>query len=345
MRIKFTGKIDDNHSISIVNKYICGELKKYKYKGEMIKIDLEDEEQADVEIRHTYPPIWRKTRAKILIYIQEWEFERCPLEWVINFNAMANRLIVPSEYIKGVYEEAGVRIPITVIENGYNVNIMGNVEKPIVKPYKFLYIGSYQYRKGYDILHEIWDKYLGKDEDIELYVKDMNHVYGKKDNKNIRRMTNSNNVQYIDEELTEEEMKELYKKCDCMVICSRGESYCMPLLEGIVNGLDIICPKDGPYKEIIRDEECYVRCKKVIIDPIEKFVGKRGDAFTNMGTHFKVNEVIKDDLLRKIIEKKSKKRTRGEMKEVMKNKCKTHTWREIGKKYLDIIKYEFNKNI
>lgn len=341
MKIKFTGRMNDNHSLSTINRYICTELRKYKYGDNKVVVIEDDTEEYDIEIRHTYPPVWSKTKAKVLLYIQEWEFERCPLEWVINWNSMAQRLIVPSEYLKNIYEEAGVRIPITVIPNGYNPRLMISKEKPKVKPYKFLYIGSYQYRKGYDILYEIWDNYLGKVEDIELYVKDMNHVYGKKDGKSIKRM-NATNVKYIDEELTEKEMAELYKRCDCVIVCSRGESYCMPVLEGLVNGLDIICPNIGPYKEIIKDDTCYVRCRKVVVDPIEKFIGKRGDSFTNMGSHFQVYEVLKEDLLKRIIEKKEKHRSTEEMKQVRKV-C--YTWREVGKKYFDIVKYEFSKNI
>ena len=194
----------------------------------------------------------------------------------------------------------------------------------------------------YDILYEIWDKYFGKVEEMELYVKDMNHVYGKKDGKCIKRMINSTNVNYIDEELNEDEIGELYRKCDCVIVCSRGESYCMPVLEGLVNGLDIICPNNGPYKEIIQDEKCYVKCRKVIVDPIDKFIGKRGDAFTNMGKHFEIYEVIKEELVKKIIEKKEEHRSTEEVKNISK-RC--YTWREVGKKYFDILKYEFNKNI
>lgn len=333
MKIKFTGKREDNHSLSIINRYIYEELKRYCIEF----IDDENDEIPDIEIRHTYPPIWKKSMAKVIIYIQEWEYEKCPLEWIINFNTIPNRLIVPSEYIKEIYENAGVRTPITVIQNGYNDKIFTKIDRVRIKPYRYLYIGSYQYRKGYDIISEVWDKSFGKIQDVELYVKDMTHVYGRQNGEKIKRMKNSENVIYIDEEFSEEEMGRLYRKCDCVIVCSRGESFCMPILEASMCGLDIICPEIGPYKEIVQDERCFVKCRRIVVDPIQKFIGKSGDAFSNMGSHFHINEVRKEELEKKIREKMGKRREIKERKGI--------TWKEVGKKYFDIIKYEFNKNI
>lgn len=330
MKIKFTGDTHTNHSLAIVNKNIVEYLKKVK------EILLVEDDTIDVEIRHSYPPKWNPSKAKVLIFIQEWEFERCPLEWVINFNAMANRLIVPSDYLKNIYEEAGIRIPISVIPNGCDTSVFKSIGKPITKPFKFLYIGSYQFRKGYDILKEVWETYFKDNSNIELHIKDMSHVYGKKNGKVIERI-NASNTFYYDDEMSIIEMATLYQKCDCLICCSRGESYCMPIAEAISCGLDLICPKEGPYKEIVSKQSSFVLCKKTVVDPYQTFIGKKGDSFTNMGSHFHVYEVIKEDLARLIYEKKDKKEKHS--------KQKILNWTQVGKKYFNIIKYEFNKNI
>ena len=115
MIIEFVGKFYDNHSLSIINRNlitnlsenfdiyitpldqydsqynltsnIVGELKKYEKK------DLK-EQVPDIQIRHTYPPIWNwPTHEKTkLVFIQPWEYPKAPFEWQYKFETFADAL-------------------------------------------------------------------------------------------------------------------------------------------------------------------------------------------------------------------------------------------------------------
>lgn len=325
MKVRLVGDIESNHSLSIINRYI------YNY----LKTKIEHIEQSnsvkttnicDVEIRHTYPPCWYPSKSRFLIYIQEWEFTRVPLEWVINFNKLACCLIVPSEFTKEVYLYAGITIPIYVIPNGYNSKIFYPIQNTN-KSYTFLYIGNDQYRKGMDILYNIWDNHFKNNEDINLIIKDCQYIYGSKHKYDWSVFTN---VEYIVDDLKEKELAKLYQKSNCYLCLSRGESFCLPIAESAGCNIDILCPDFGPYKEIVSNVD-FIKTHKVKVDPQEKFIGKPGDAFSNMGSHFYVFEPDKEDIINKMNYKIKVKRKTNYKKNIF-------TVEEVSKKYLDIIK-------
>ena len=316
MKVRFTGPTDSYHSIAMINQYICSML----HNSEHFTV-VDGEEPEDIEIRHSYPPSWKPTKAKYLIYLLEWEFERVPLEWMIQVNKKAHSVIVPSEHLKSIYQNAGVDIPIYVIPHGVNKDLFHPVPRKR-NTYRFLYIGSYQYRKGLDLLLDVWNAYFKNDPTFELIIKDMTHVYGERDID-----TSASNITYIKEVYSTEQMAKLYQSCDCFISTSRGESFCLPLIEASSCGLQIIAPCTKPFTEVVKHAN-FVSVRKQVVDPYKKFIGKQGDSFTNMGSHFTVYEVNKDDLLKK-------------MRECIKRPYKQekiHTWYEVLLKYEEVIK-------
>tara|TARA_B100001564_G_scaffold329688_1_gene314368 strand:+ start:458 stop:1429 length:972 start_codon:yes stop_codon:yes gene_type:complete len=299
MNILFHGKISGTHSISIVNYHIVRELQRNGHAN--IHLKPKEGIEYDVEIRHTYPPNFKSSVANKLIFIQPWEFNKVPMEWIYQFNRKANLLIVPSKYNKEIYENAGIDCKIDVIPNGIDNKALEKkrIQGDLVT---YLYIGSHQYRKGIDILLDVWEGSFCNDSKKKLIIKLMNHVYGK----SIRiqeRIKNIPNVMLITDEL--DTLTHLYDISDVLIVPSRGEAFCMPVMEAISNGINyIICPEVGPYKEYVTINS-YLKCKPEIVDPVEHFIGKPGDAYSGMGGHFVVFSPLKADLEYKIKNYKS----------------------------------------
>ena len=122
----------------------------------------------------------------------------------------------------------------------------------------------------------------------------MTHVYGTCGTKEFE--VPCSNIEYISDKYTEEQMISLYQRCDCLIVTSRGESFCLPIIEAISCGLQVICPDAKPFTEII-NTELFVKTSTKIINPYKTFIGKWGDAFSNMGSHFTIEEVQLDALL------------------------------------------------
>ena len=128
MKIEFIGKFYDNHSLTIINRNIVTKLSKkfdvfitpldkfdpqYKISSDAVKelkkLEAKDlkEDSPDIQIRHSYPPIWNwpvSDKTKI-IYIQPWEYPKVPFEWQYKFETFADALVVPSNYIKQIFLE------------------------------------------------------------------------------------------------------------------------------------------------------------------------------------------------------------------------------------------------
>lgn len=300
MNILFHGKLTGTHSLSIINYHIVRELQRNGHKN--IHLKIKEGIDYDIEIRHTYPPNFKRSVAKKLVFIQPWEFKKVPMEWVYQFNRKADLLIVPSTYNKEIYENAGIDCPIYVIPNGLDNQMIENKNMDSKEYTTYLYIGSHQYRKGIDILLDVWEDSFSNDPNKRLIVKLMNHVYGKSITIQ-ERIKNIPNARLITDEL--ETLKHLYDKSDILIVPSRGEAFCMPIMEAISHGINyVICPEVGPYKEYITINS-YLKCKQEIVNPVETFIGKPGDSFSGMGGHFIVSSPLKADLEYKIKNYKS----------------------------------------
>ena len=119
MIIEIVGKFYDNHSLTIINRNLAIMLAKCKPDWdiyitpldqvdptanlnkttikdikELEKKDLEDK-VVDIQIRHTYPPVWNwpKDKKTKIVYIQPWEFTKAPFEWQYKFETFADSLI------------------------------------------------------------------------------------------------------------------------------------------------------------------------------------------------------------------------------------------------------------
>ena len=128
MLIEYTGKFYDNHSLSIVNRYLATELSKHcdvvispidSYKSEAkvdkqmlesleaLKPTASDTTPPDVQVRHTYPPIWRwpASNETKVVYIQPWEFSKVPFEWQYKFETFADALFTFTRWTGAVFHE------------------------------------------------------------------------------------------------------------------------------------------------------------------------------------------------------------------------------------------------
>ena len=318
IKLLFTGNFHSNHSLSIVNRNL---LKWFK-KSEGIKMCDEQEEKIDIELRHTYPPNFKKSNGKKLILIIPWEFVKVPLEWIINIKHMGIFVIVPSLYTKNIFMSCGIDGDnIYVIPNGYDSSIF-TMKKKEQNNKRFLFVGSGIFRKGLDILFDVWDELKLKDS--VLVIKDSSHVYGK----SIQKTNLLQNVEFINEELNDAEMRKLYQSCDVLVSPYRGESFGMAIIEGMACGLFPLVSKNGPSDEYVKDEHCKISSVRRHSNIYDIGGGKVGDSFSPMGEHCYHWEPIKQCLQNQILKlSKMKNLPSYDTSSIM-------TWKDVSFKYI-----------
>ena len=372
MFIEFIGKFYDNHSLSIVNRSIVLGLVKLGVNVNIVPLDSYDpvysldkediktlkslenasKEVPDVQIRHSYPPIWTwpiHEQTKV-VYIQPWEYSKALFEWQYKFETFADALIVPSNYCKSVFSTGGLRPEnLFVVPNGYdnsifNRNTGNSVEKFGINPdkFNFIYVGNSQWRKGLDILLHAWKGSFSRSDNAKLIIKDNSRVYGKSNIlEEIIKMqysTDCGEMVYIDEELSTSEMADIYKASQIVIHPYRAEGFGMHVQEAIACGCVPIISAEGPTDDFIPKDKGFripVHNVSVNIEDPRLFALKPGDATTLMSTHTFVKEPDST-----YVAKAMKYVYHSHDREVILGKARVaavpNTWEAVTKQYLDI---------
>lgn len=374
MLIEFVGKFYDNHSLSIVNRSIALELTKKGYTVRIIPLDNYDplfavdkanirtlksleqtqiETVADVQLRHSYPPIWNWPASDTtkVVYIQPWEYPKAPFEWQYKFETFADALIVPSNYCHSVFAKGGMRPSnLFITPNGFDETVFnkepGNsVDKFGVQPNKFnfIYVGNSQWRKGLDILLHAWSKAFSKSDTATLIIKDNPRVYGKSNTLQeiikLQYNTNCAKIIYIDDELSPNEMADLYKASKVLVHPYRAEGFAMHVQEAIACGCLPIVSANGPTDDFIpRDKGIKIPThnRPINIQDPGIFALKPGDASTLMSTHTFINEPSVEHLIN-AIRMVYYSHDREKLMENLKNIETPNTWSNVVDQYAQIL--------
>ena len=313
-------------------------------------LENKDKTDIDIQIRHSYPPMWRypvSDKTKI-IYIQPWEYSKIPFEWQYKWETFADAVITPSMWTADKYIEAGLDPrKLHVIPNGYNNEIF-NLEQETSKffdskKFTFLFVGNHQYRKGLDILLNIWKDTFVRADNVQLFIKDSPQIYGQNNLLSkilqLQYHTDCGKIIYNGDSLSEQEMANIYKNARVIVQPYRGEGYGMHIQEAVACGAYPIITDKGPTEEFI-PREIGVRINTNIgsfniTDPAV-FALKPGDSATNMGGHAWVLEPDSENLkfnLRLIYQHHERKRLLDHVKQYQ----NPNIWSSVAEKYLTAI--------
>jgi len=127
---------------------------------------------------------------------------------------------------------------------------------------RFLFVGGLTPRKGPDVLFNAYRAAFKGRDDVTLVIKDFgaNGIYASDERDAIRRHAASGalpRIEYIDRQLTDDEMADLYRACDVLVHPYRGEGFGMPVLEAMACGRPVMITAGGPTDEFCPDEACW----------------------------------------------------------------------------------------
>lgn len=221
---------------------------------------------ADVVIRHAWPPNWTKPAVGKWVHIQPWEYGRLPAEWRRPLIEDVDEVWVMSEYVRNVYLQSGIPekklhyVPWGVDPAVFHPYVVQRT-LPTAKSFRFLYVGGLTYRKGFDRLLTAYLAEFRPDEDVILVIKDVgsNTVYADQSFRQqvVVAMTDQAlpSLLYYDREMTPGQLASLYAACDCLVAPYRGEGFGLPIVEAMAVGRCPIIPNLGPALDYT-DDDC-----------------------------------------------------------------------------------------
>lgn len=286
-----------------------------------------------------------------VIYIQPWEYPKAPFEWQYKFETFADALIVPSNYCKEVFTKGGLKPEnCFVVPNGYNDelynrNKTGLTAKFGIDPsnFNFVYVGNSQWRKGLDLLINVWHKCFKKYDKCSLIIKDNSSIYGKNNVLNevvkMQYKTECAKVIYIDENISEEDMANIYKSSNVVVHPYRAEGFGMHIQEAMACGCLPIVPVGGPTDDFIPDEiglKLPTQKQTVNITDPGIFATKPGDSMTMMSTHTFINEPSGQHL-ENVLKYVYHHHNKQELYKRLDNIPLNNTWNNVAKNYERVI--------
>lgn len=308
VRVELEGEIGAGHSFSIVNEHLCRQFAVDKRLAVSVRrvgsdqpldrtlpdaplltamIDRRLPADAQVTIRHAFPPNWQPPRTGKWVHIQPWEFSRLPAAWVEPLRTRVDEIWAPSQYVRRVYEASGVPAEkIYTIPWGIDAEVFSPDAPPLVLPtdkqFRFLFVGGTIPRKGFDLLLQAFREEFTREDDVCLVVKDMgaNGFYRglcmTEAVRQLRRDPRSPEVLYYDQFLSAGQLASLYTACNCLVHPYRGEGFGLPILEAMACGIPPIVPQGGPSDDFVTADSGYLLPAKEV--PVDHEWRLTGDA-------------------------------------------------------------------
>jgi len=201
---------------------------------------LETISKNSIVSRNLYPPRVNDLDSIIsLFHSFGWEESLFPRHWVDDFNNHLDCITVMSKQVKKILIDSGVYLPIKVSGLGVDhieetpTDVNFSVRK---KSFSFLHISSCFPRKGIDILLKAYGLSFSSKDNVTLVIKTFPNIHNNVFNllKGYKKL-NSNypDVNIINHNLNDMEVKSLYKQCNVLVAPSFGEGFNLTVAEAM----------------------------------------------------------------------------------------------------------------
>ena len=260
------------YTIEGITEHAREEIKELKSRGNKIfLLDTNYREGFGDFLKDCYTPIAFDDKEAVVVVNQppsRWErsahypnrvgylaFEGLlPKDWVEMINkSNVKELWTPSTYCKESFIKSGVTKPVAVIPHGINPAIWtpGKVQNPRIRKVKakdeflFLAVGTYHNnRKGLDLAVKAFNEAFRDQPKAKLVVK-VNKIYSPGDRfsdfiKPYIDPTGNLNIEYIDEDLSTEDLADLFRMADCYVAPHRCEGFGINILNAMAVGTPVI---------------------------------------------------------------------------------------------------------
>lgn len=157
----------------------------------------------------------RETQTGPRVAITMWESSVCPATWPPILNTL-DAVIVPSQFCRTMFRNCGVTVPIHVIPLGIG-EAYQYAERPADRPLTFLAFLDRGARKGGLVALQAFLMAFGDDMRYRLILKGRNPK--------VRVNLTNPNIDIIQQDMTEQELCQLYQSADVFVNANRGEGF------------------------------------------------------------------------------------------------------------------------
>lgn len=216
----------------------------------------------------TPPHLFRKVPGAFNIGYTTHETTRLPPSWVEPLNSM-DEIWVVSAFNERAFRQSGVKPPIFVMPHGLNPRefrpLAADPPVELYGNFTFLSMGSFYFYKGFDLALRAFIEEFRADEDVCLILKvyryvgyDPTDIRGaieeiakKAGHKKLPRIVLLENTNFPS-------VVPLYSCADAYVCASRGEGFCLPLLESLACQVPVIAHDFGGQSDFLTRENSFL---------------------------------------------------------------------------------------
>jgi len=176
---------------------------------------------------------------------------------------------VPTEWQRQCTIEQGISPEkVKVVPEGVDVNTYKPssrvISNPIDRPFRFLLVGRWDYRKSIREIIETFTKTFSEDDDVELVINVDNSFANdgmKTTEERLERYGIHHSKIRVVHHLSKEEYVQLIQSSDVFLSCARGEGWNLPLIESMACGIPSIYSNWGGQLEFARGRGIPVKIK------------------------------------------------------------------------------------
>ena len=217
-------------------------------------VDPENIGEADVAVQFCHPTQFDRITCVPSVLYTMYEHPELPADFVSGAHR-ADALVVPSRFCEEMFR-ANVRpmpCPLMVNPLGFDPQVFfPAAERPAPHPFRFLYVGDLNDRKGWHLIHkEAW-KLFHALPGVELYMK----ISG--DKSIAPKFFRAHNVIWDERRLSREALRKLYHSAHAFVFPSMGEGFGLTLLEAIACGVPVIATDSGGVMEFLDPKNAWM---------------------------------------------------------------------------------------
>ena len=210
-----------------------------------------------IQIYHCIPDMFRRIKRKNkALAVIAFEASQVPSRWLEIVNTL-NAVIVPSEFNVKAFE--GISVPIHCVPHCLDLDLYqpGVTSRNEFREFTFLFCGTWKERKGYKLLLQAWkEEFCGKNKALlAIKTDDTKHAECY-----VKRLFGEvpEDIRFIREVLTDDQMPSFYKSFDCLVSPTKGEGFGLPGLQSLAVGVPIIITNYSGVTEYANKDNAYL---------------------------------------------------------------------------------------
>jgi glycosyltransferase involved in cell wall biosynthesis len=228
----------------------------------------------------------------------------------------ADCLLAPSTWVAELFSKYFPDKPTFVVNHGVDKKFKFKKRHfPTDKPFRFLWVGAPNPRKGFEEVIVVWRELFEKYRDLELYIK----TTGPENWSMSGKVEKKSNVILDGRRLSDKELVRLYHSAHCFLFPTRGEGFGLTLAEAMRTGLPCISTYYSGLTDFFNEKVGYI-IKHKMGRGVVKFIGDELEEETGMA--FPVVE----DLAQKMMDVVSNYSKALKLGGVAHQRIKKYTW-------------------